>query len=228
MSMRLPLRAITTACLILMTSSLLAAPGTQYRVTITNITKAQTFSPQLVVTHREHVALFNLGRPASPGLAFLAEDGNTGLLAGELTSLAGGAATPQTIGGLLAPGASASITVSPTRHQTHLSVAAMLIPTNDAFMAVTRLRLPRVGQRVAFARAYDSGTEANDQNCRNIPGPRCGGTGHSPGANAGDEGYVHIGNGFHELAPDVGGDILSPLTYDWRNPVAEIVVERIR
>ena len=75
MSMRLPLRAIATACLILMTSSLLAAPGTQYRVTITNITKAQTFTPQLVVTHREHVALFNLGRPASPGLAFLAEDG---------------------------------------------------------------------------------------------------------------------------------------------------------
>lgn len=137
-------------------------------------------------------------------------------------------ATPQTIGGLLAPGASATIMVSPTRLQTHLSVAAMLIPTNDAFVAVRGLRLPHRYQRVVFARAYDSGTEANDQNCRNIPAPRCGGEGSPPGANAGDESYVHIGNGFHELAPDVGGDVLSPLTYDWRNPVAEIVVERIR
>lgn len=104
----------------------------------------------------------------------------------------------------------------------------MLIPTNDTFMAVRSVRLQARNQRVVFAPAYDSGTEANDQNCRNIPGPRCQGVGNSPGTNVGDEGYVHIGNGFHELAPNVAGDILSPLTYDWRNPVAEIIVERIR
>jgi hypothetical protein len=78
--------------------------------------------------------------------------------------------------------------------------------------------------------AFDAGSEANDQNCANIPGPRCGGAGSSPGTNAGDEGFVHISNGFHELGSmdDIGNEILGPLTYDWRNPVATITVRRIR
>ena len=201
-----------------------AEAGQRYRVTITNITKGQTFTPQLVVAHRGSLTLFTLGQAASDGLEILAEDGNTAALTAEVRQKGASAVT---IGGLLAPGSSASTVINVKPGQTHISVAAMLIPTNDAFMAVNAIRLPGAGQAAVSAPAYEAGTESNDQNCQNIPGPLCGGAGHSPGPNAGDEGFVHVSNGFNELAPDVGGDVLAPFTYDWRNPVAQVVVQRV-
>jgi hypothetical protein len=109
-----------------------------------------------------------------------------------------------------------------------ISAAGMLIPTNDTFFAVNGARLPLFGTVTMTVPAYDAGSEANDQNCLNIPGPRCGGAGSSPGVNPGDEGFVHIGNGFHDLPADpAGGEILTPRVYDWRNPVALITIRRI-
>jgi hypothetical protein len=106
----------------------------------------------------------------------------------------------------------------------------MLIPTNDTFFALNQQRLPLRGSATYLVPAYDAGSEANDQNCANIPGPRCGGAGSSPGNNEGDEGFVHIGNGFHELGSvgENGAEVLGPLMYDWRNPVARITVRRVR
>jgi hypothetical protein len=106
----------------------------------------------------------------------------------------------------------------------------MLIPTNDTFFALNRQRLPLRGSVTFFAEAYDAGTETNDQNCSNIPGPRCGGEGLSTGINSGDEGFVHVGNGFHELGEGDGatGEVLRPFQYDWRNPVAMIRIKRVR
>lgn len=79
--------------------------------------------------------------------------------------------------------------------------------------------------------AYDAGTEYNDQNCAYIPGPQCGGggEGYSAGPGEGDEGFVHIGNGFHDLGEkdQSGNEILDPKTYDWRNQVARITVRRM-
>jgi Spondin_N len=202
-----------------------------YEVSITNITKGQTFTPQLIAIHTDSVALFELGAPASDELAVLAEGGSTAPLT-ELLQKQGrenvGAVT--TIGALLAPGATAvAIIEAPAKHE-YLSSAGMLIPTNDTFFAVNRQRLPKRGAVTAFAQAYDAGTEANDQKCSNIPGPRCGGAGLSAGTNAGDEGFVHIGNGFHELGAGDGatGEILRPFQYDWRNPVAMIRIKRLR
>ena len=96
-------------------------------------------------------------------------------------------------------------------------------------MALDGGYLPKRGSSTFYLKAYDAGTEANDQLCMNIPGPRCGGDGHSPDPLTTDEGFVHISNGFHELgaADDAGNEILQPATYDWRNPVAKVVVKRI-
>ncbi|MGH1487231.1 MAG: spondin domain-containing protein [Cellvibrionaceae bacterium] len=201
-----------------------------YEVTITNITRGQTFTPQLVVTHNRNVQLFELGQPSSSELEILAEDGNTQPLTDLLGSLGRKVGDVQTIAGLLEPGESISTTVkaNPYRHPV-ISVAAMLIPTNDTFMALDSLRLPYRGTKTRLLKAYDAGTELNDQNCANIPGPRCGGAGFSEGPNEGDEGYVYIGNGFHDLgnADDLGNEILGPLVYDWRNPVAKVTVQRV-
>lgn len=56
--------------------------------------------------------------------------------------------------------------------------------------------------------------------CDHIPGPPCGkafvrNTG-------GAEGYVHVHSGIHGI-----GDLV-PEQFDWRNPVAEVVISPIR
>ena len=199
----------------------------KYEVTITNVTRGQTFTPLLLTTHSKRVSLFELGAPASLPLEMLAEGGDTSPLTDLLLEQPYEIADVQTIPGLLGPGESTSMVVEATRHHPYLSIASMLIPTNDTFVALDAVRLPR-STSTRVARAYDAGTEANDQNCLNIPGPRCGGAGHSPGPNAGDEGYVYVSNGFHNLPEAEDGEVLGPEVYDWRNPVARVVVRRIR
>ena len=194
--------------------------GRMFEVTITNITRGQTFTPILVATHSPKIAFFELGAPASDGLASLAESGDTSLLASELAST-GQVLDAQTIPGLLAPGATATVRVRARGRFDQLSVAAMLIPTNDAFVALNSLSLPWSGGAISRTLvAYDAGSEPNDELCANIPGPRCGGVGGSPGV--GGEGYVHVSNGMHGI-----GD-LSAAVYDWRNPVARITVRVVR
>lgn len=216
---------IATAALLLFAGSL-AANAAEYEITITNITKGQTFTPILGVAHKSDVALFELGQPAAPELADLAESGDVGPLAaiaGTVPDLVGGYSVSP---GLLAPGASATFTLEAPRGFNRLSLAAMLIPTNDTFVAVDSLRLPSHGERQTFGLAYDAGSEFNDQNCNNIPGPRCGGEGNSAPADD-DEGHVSVSNGFHDLPQSVSGEVLGPFTYDWRNPVAQVTVRRI-
>jgi hypothetical protein len=199
----------------------------QYEITITNVTRGQSFTPRLLVTHRKHISLFDLGEPASTELEMLAEGGNTTPLADKLLGHPYSVADVLTDPGLLGPGESTMIIVEASRRHRYLSVAAMLIPTNDTFMALNGVRLPLRGSARHMAMGFDAGTEANDQNCVNIPGPRCMGAGYSPGPNDGDEGYVYVGNGFHSLPDSVAGEVLGPLVYGWNNAVAEIVIRRL-
>jgi hypothetical protein len=194
----------------------------RWQVEVTNVTPGQSFTPILAVSHYPPTHLFALGEPASPGLAALAEGGDTAPLAAEVEALRG-VGPVQTIGGLLGPGETRRFEVEGRIGQ-NLSLAAMLIPTNDTFFAVDAVLLPIVGRVAIHALGYDAGSEPNDQNCANIPGPRCGGAGTSPNPDPGDEGFVHVGNGFHDLgdAPQV----LKPAHYDWNNPVAVITIRR--
>ena len=193
-----------------------------FKVTITNLTGGQQFTPLLLVSHRSPVHLFVLGAAASPQLRTLAEEGNTGPLA---TVLRANPGVREVVTGtdLTNPGAAKSFTIAAGEHE-RLSIAAMLIPTNDAFVAVDALNLSVESQDVTvFAPAYDAGTERNDELCSSIPGPfflECGG----PGGGAkvgGGEGFVHIHAGIHGV-----GD-LKPAVRDWRNPVAKIVIQRV-
>ena len=217
----------TTLALSLVASSAIAQ--VDYEVTITNITPGQSFTPQLVVTHPGNTILFKLGEPASAALEMLAESGDTGPLTEALGPVA---MDITTIPGLLGPGEQVSTVVSGNPGRGYISVAAMLIPTNDTFVAMNRMKLPRSGAVQQLVPAYDAGTEYNDQNCANIPGPQCGGEGegNSAGPNDTDEGFVHIGNGMHELGDEdeLGNRIIDPKTYDWRNSVARITVRRMQ
>lgn len=194
-----------------------ATDGT-IEVTITNVSKTQ-FTPILAATHNSDIAFFEVGAPASAELALLAEGGDIAPLSGVLA----GSEDVGSIGssaGLLMPGQSVTIELDADRNFDRLSLAAMLLPTNDAFVALNGIAVPRVLNRtttvVAFG--YDAGSEPNDELCANIPGPSCGGVGPSP--EAGGEGYVSISAGIQGIGGVPAAD------YDWRNPVAVVKVTR--
>lgn len=192
-----------------------------YDVTITNLTRGQTFTPSLVVSHRpDQGLLFNTGEPASDDLAALAEGGATAPFI-ETFGDNPGVRDTSTSEGLLEPGKSVTIQVNARPGRDRISIAAMLIPTNDAFYSFRNLALPR-GWRSVSARApvYDAGSEPNDELCINMPGPVCGGTGPSPGI--GGEDFVHIHAGIHGI-----GD-LPAAEFDWRNPAANVVIQRVK
>lgn len=221
---------VSAAVVLSFSSSAFADRYRSYEVTITNITKGQSFTPQLVAAHDKSVTLFELGQSADLSIELLAEAGDTSMLTSDLQAAGGHVSEVVTVPGLLAPGASVSTTIKVHRYHRYLSLGAMLLPTNDTFVALNKVSLPYRGKKTYVAVAYDAGTEANDQNCLNIPGPRCGGAAHSAGPNVGDEGYVHVSNGFHDLGTEDadGNEILSPFTYDWRNPVAIIEVRALK
>ena len=198
------------------------AAAHKWQVEITNVTPGQTFTPILLVTHHGSSGIFELGQPASEELAVLAEGGDTGPLAAALTAQSGRQA--QTIDGLVMPGQTAEAWVEAYPGQ-RLTIAAMLIPTNDTFVAVDSVFLPFFGATSVHALAYDAGSEPNDQNCANIPGPVCGGEGFSP-ASGDPVGVVHVSNGFHDLSAS-DPDALSPVTYTWNNPVAIVTIRRV-
>jgi len=59
----------------------------QYEVSITNVTKGQSFTPQLVAIHNKSHSLFTLGDPASESLEALAEGGDTSGIVQDLGGL---------------------------------------------------------------------------------------------------------------------------------------------
>ena len=219
MHAKLPsLRGITLACGLTLASSASYAGDDIYKVTITNLTRSQTFTPILVASHRPGVSLFETGSPASEEMAALAEGGDTGPLTALLAANHKVVDTANS-GGLLEPGASVTVSVSARHGAKRISLASMMIPTNDGFIALNDVRAPKHDNtRHYVSPAYDAGTEPNDELCISIPGPVCGGAGGSPGIDG--EGYVHIHAGIHGI-----GD-LDDSVYDWRNPVARISITR--
>ena len=228
-----PFSRITKAAAIVAVAAIASSAAAdftaKFEVTITNITRGQTFTPQLLTTHSREIALFELGQPASDAVALLAEAGDTSAATEVLLNAGSAVNAVQTVDGLLAPGQSVSTIIEASLFHQRLTMAAMLIPTNDTFVALNGVQLPRRGSATFTALGYDAGSEANDQNCANMPGPRCGGEGASPGVNDGDEGFIYVSNGFHELPAEDGveGEVLGPRVYDWRNPVATVTVRRI-
>lgn len=201
-----------------LSTTALADRDKMYTVTITNITHGTFFTPILVVTHKAGHPLFKLGEMASDELASVAEAGNTQPLQDKLMESDMSYDAVST-GAPLLPGKSVTVTVNAKPGYDYLSLAAMLLPTNDGFIAINGMELPRKAATV-FIPGYDAGTETNSELCADIPGPQCGGLGLSPDDHG--EGYVHIHSGIHGI-----GDV-SAAEYDWKNPVALVKILRMR
>ena len=162
-----------------------------YEVSVTKVMKASAVTPILATTHSSAISLFELGQESSPELADLAESGAIGPLDEVLN------------GGLLTAGDTSTFNVKAYGWIRLFSMAAMVLPTNDSFAALDGVRLPRSrNQSVTYyARAYDAGSETNDDG----------------------EGFVHIANGVHGISGEI-----SPAVYSWDGPVAEVTITRIR
>ncbi len=197
--------------------------GSTYEVTITNATKHQVFSPPLIVTHSDAISLFEIGDAPSVGLASLAEEGNSEPLVDAIFPSAE-RHDIATLNAPLGPGESVTVEVKTSGKRRLISIAAMLVNTNDTFMSATiraPLSLPflKVGARSPgmvkeLALAYDAGSEFNSELCMDVPG--CGGADGSP--DIAGEGFVHFANGVH------GDGDLDPAMYTWDGPVALIQV----
>ena len=193
----------------------------EYDVTITNVTEGTLFTPILVVSHSPGVKLFELGMPASDELVLLAEGGAVDPLA---TLLEGDSRVVDAAdsGGLLHPGESVTVTVDAPHQLGRISLASMLLPTNDGFIALNGVVAPQgVGHSLTYTSpGYDAGSELNDELCINIPAggpcPPMVSNGNVP-----TEGVVHIHSGIH------GDGELSPTASDWRNPAATITITRV-
>jgi len=192
---------------------------TTYKITITNLTRGQPIAPAMAATHSPGMSFFQVGNAPSPELASLAEAGNGHPMAALLMGTPGYSDAQVAASGI-GPGKTITLMVSARRGTDHLSLGAMLGNTNDGFAALRDVELPKEHQALTYmADGYDAGSETNDESCNTVPGPACGGAALSPEDSG--EGFVHIHSGIH----GTGG--LNAAIYDWRNPVAQVVIERM-
>jgi len=194
-----------------------------YEVSVTNMTSGQTFTPLIVLTHKKGVKLFTPGSPASAELAMLAEGGDTDPLSMRM-SMNPNVGDIMTSEGMLGPGETTTVIIPRSGRFNYISLAAMMLPTNDGFIALNGVHAPLGRKTIMYlSPAYDAGSEENDESCAHIPGPfGCDGMGEPYNADDDVEGFVHIHSGMHGI-----GD-LDEAVYDWRNPVARIVIRKVR
>ncbi|MBK25743.1 MAG: hypothetical protein CME70_17220 [Halobacteriovorax sp.] len=147
----------------------------KFLVTITNTTKAQVLTVPVVALHSESTKLFEIGKPATAGLTLLAEDGGTSVLEDELRTLGRSRVDNyETADNNIRPGKSVQVLIkTKNASKVRLSLVSMLATTNDAFLGVQSVKLPRRMKEVSVG-VYDAGTEFNSESCDTVPGPPCG------------------------------------------------------
>ena len=159
--MKKSLLALTLAGGLMASGSLLAQ---EISLSVTNVTNASYFTPLLIAAHGRITDLFEPGVAASANLQAMAEGGNISGLIDDVIA-AGGDYVADPAGGLLAPGATAEALIDLPRHRNrHLSVVGMLLPTNDGFVGLDSLKIPR--HRGTHTGAFLRGPSFGSVECR--------------------------------------------------------------
>ena len=205
-------------------------PQAGFDVTVINATNAQPLSPIAIIAHGSGYSVFSIGTAATGGLEEIAEGGDNTSLIAEADA---DAAVILTASGAAPIGPAGSETVrimldEANRPGLRISVATMLVNTNDAFTALNGWPVDSmaVGDVMTVnAVAYDAGTEFDSETAGTIPGPAGGGEGfNATRDDEGDRVSMHSGvvSGDDGLA---GSDLTEQHRFD--NPVARIRIERI-
>ena len=198
----------------------------EFEVMLTNLTMGvpaqggQIFSPPILVTHGHGFVIGASGEAASPELTALAETGNNmpvAVLAGGSDAVGGIVAFPAPPDGVVLPGSSVSAMVSASSSMGYLSLATMLVQTNDGIVLANSLPLfDEDGNARSFTMdliSYDAGTEDNNELATHVPGPPFGG-----GERAPTEGGVIAPH------PGIAGTADVGATFGWAEPTARVTV----
>jgi hypothetical protein len=236
--MRSKLLGTILGLLFLTSFAVVRASAAEFSVTVKNLTNATWFTQLLITAHDRRTDLFETGQPASEALQAMAEGGDisglVALLGGEDADTV---ADPND--GLLPPGGMVGdvwLDTDRTRNK-YLSIVAMLLPTNDGFVGLDSLRIPKIpGIYTYYLNGYDAGTEANDERITGGGAPGVAGIPADPGGNAGTGGTGAVAfdaNTNVHIHPSVVGDTdplgglsdLDSAIHRWQNPVAEVIIE---
>jgi hypothetical protein len=209
-------------------SSSAGAPTTAtYRVSLTNITNNQPMSPPAVILHTDGYTAWRLGEAVSEAIERLAEAGDPSDLISEAL------ANPNVLGatsgsGVILPGAEDNFEISVASSAlTRVSIATMLVNTNDAFSGIDDRSLGNltVGSSITFTvPAYDAGTEANSEDAASVPGPAGGGEGFNTLRN--DVNWVRVHPGVISFEDGLTGSTLDG-SHRFDNPVIKLTITRI-
>lgn len=204
-------------------------------IEVTNLTQGIFFTPLLVSVHDSSTHLFEAGQSATAELQAMAEGGDISGLVTATTAL-GAVNSENPAGGVLAPSTSTQVSDLDTGSNTHLSIVAMLLPTNDGFVGLNGWEIPEeAGRYTIYLNGYDAGTEANNELVNGGGTPGVLGIPGNPGGNGGTGASgvtttetnqtIHIHRGNVGDTDALGGvsDVDSRI-HRWLNPVAKVVV----
>lgn len=206
----------------------------RYRITVENLTTGQPLSPGVAVTHVKQTDFFRVGETAPAGLRNIAENGDPSTAVADLTGATGifdVQVFPQPTGPIHrigGPGAtSGSVEIEARANANRVSLAIMLICTNDGFTGLESVKLPG-GWAAAthYSDGYDAGTEANEETADSLV-PPCGLAGPVAFTNASN---THTGEDEvvrHHPGISVGG-VLTAEDHGWTDPVAKITIQRVQ
>ncbi|QGS61520.1 spondin domain-containing protein [Shewanella algae] len=207
----------------------------QLEISINNLTHGNHFTPLLIAAHDGNSHLFQAGEPASSALQKMAEGGDISELQLAVTAN-NGVIVANPAAGLLAPGAKVEKVMLDSDALTHLSLVAMLLPTNDAFVGLDGWEIPSTpGSYTLYLNAYDAGTEANDEQITGGGAPGVPGIPAAPDGMGGQNGTgvmddssndrVHIHPGLlGDTDPNGGISDVDSRIHRWLNPVAALIV----
>ncbi len=198
-------------------------PHRSFNVEVTNLSNHQPIAPVAAVLHKSGYDGFSLGAMASAGLELLAEAGDPSAFIAEADAdnkvIKTASAT-----GVITPGGNETIKVQGISPNPRLSLAGMLVNTNDGFIGLDDVDISElaIGESVVLhARVYDAGTEANSETAATVPGQ--GGAGMDAARDDRDFIAVHPG-----VVSQDDGLTTSALDASHRfdNPAARIVITR--
>jgi Spondin_N len=212
---------------------------TSYRVTITNLTTEQPFSPPVAATHKKAIRMFAVGKLASDELAAIAQAGDQGPMfrrfsMSDKVTQAVDVGRPLTrmgtVVGEFTDSATFTIMAAPGDK---FSIATMLICTNDGFLGLDAVKLPRSGSQTFLLSGYDAGREQNTEISEDLVDP-CSALGPAP-LRGDPNGNRDSGPGITTSPPEriahhpgiTGVGDLSTDLHGWSDPVAEVTIERL-
>jgi len=204
-------------------------------ITLTNLTHGSHFTPLLFSAHESDQHIFQIASAASVSLQAMAEGGDISGLVTDLNALSADV-IENPASGLMAPGGAVSFDMTTQVNNTHLSVAAMILPTNDGFVGLDSLEIPSTsGTYTYYLNAYDAGTEVNDEIVNGGDAPGVAGVPADPlgmnGINATGASTAENNTNVHVHRGVIGDDNatggasdLDSRVHRWLNPVARLII----